>query len=65
VENIEKLILEVERRPHLCKKQLKECCDEHLKEKLWSEVCESVVTNWSEFPAEQKSEKVMLIFFFI
>jgi hypothetical protein len=65
VEDIEKLILEVERRPHLYKKQLKEYYDKHLKEKLWSEVCESVVMNWSELAAEQKSEKGMLIFFFI
>jgi hypothetical protein len=61
----EKPILEVERRPHVYKKQLKEYCDKHLKDKLLSEVCESVVMNWSELPTEQKSEKVMLIFFFI
>jgi len=36
-----------------------------MKDKLWHEVYESVVTNWSEFPAEQKSEKSMLIFLFI
>ena len=64
-EDIEKLILEVERRPPLYKKQLKEYCDKHLKEKLWSDVCESVVMNWSELPAEQKLGKGMLIFFFI
>jgi hypothetical protein len=32
---------------------------------LWYEVRKSVVTNWSELPAEQKSEKYMLIFLFI
>ena len=32
---------------------------------MWYEVYESVVTNWSELPAEQKSEKCMLIFLFI
>ena len=63
VENVEKLILEVERRPPLYKKQSKEYSDKHLKDKLWSEVCEAVVMNWSELPAEQKSEKGMLIFF--
>jgi hypothetical protein len=26
-------------------------CDKHLKAKLWSEVCESVVMNWGELPA--------------
>jgi hypothetical protein len=34
VGNIEKLILEVERRPPLYKKQLKEYCDKYLKNKL-------------------------------
>jgi len=37
----------------------------NLKDKLWYEFYESVVTNWSELPAEQKSEKCMLIFLFI
>jgi hypothetical protein len=32
---------------------------------LWYEVCESVATNSSELPAEQKSEKGKLIFLFI
>ena len=32
---------------------------------MWYEVCESVVTNWSELPAEHKSGKGMLIFLFI
>jgi len=36
-----------------------------VKDKLWYEVYESVATKWSEFPAEQKSEKRMLIFLFI
>jgi len=39
VENVEKLILEVEWRPPLYKKQSKEYSDKHLKDKLWSEVC--------------------------
>jgi len=42
VENVEKLILEVERRPPLYKKHSKEYSDKHLKDKLWSEVCEAV-----------------------
>ena len=32
---------------------------------MWYEVYESVVKNWSELPAEQKSEKYVLIFLFI
>jgi len=65
VEDIEKLILEVERRPPLYNKKLKECSDRNLKDKLWYEVYESVITNCSELAAEQKSEKGMLIFLFI
>jgi hypothetical protein len=53
------------REDQLCIKKLKEYSDKNMKEKLWSEFCETVVTNWSELPAEQKSEKAMLIFFFI
>jgi hypothetical protein len=44
---------------------LKEYGVRNLKNKLWYEVYESVVTNWSELPAEQKSEKYMLILLFI
>ena len=65
VEDIEKLVWEVERRPLWYNKKLKEYSDRNLKDKLWYEVCESVVTNWSELPAEQKSEKGMLIFLFM
>jgi hypothetical protein len=54
----------MERRPPLYKK-LKEYSDKNLKEKLWSKMCESSVANWSELPDEQRSEKGMLIFFFI
>jgi len=64
VEGVGRLIWEVERRPPLYKK-LKEYTDRNLKDKLWYEVCESVVTNWSELPAEQKLEKGMLIFLFM
>ena len=42
---------------HLRIKKLKECSDRNLKEKLWYEVCESAVMNWSEISAEQKSIK--------
>ena len=57
-QDVEKLIWEVEKRPPLYKKKLKEYSDRNLKDKLWYEVYESVVTKWSELPAEQKSEKV-------
>ena len=44
VEDVEKFICEVERRKPMCKKKLKEYSDRNLKEKLWYEVYESVVT---------------------
>jgi len=47
------------------KKNWKNTSDRTLKEKLWYEVYESVVTNCSELPAEQKSERGMLIFLVI
>jgi hypothetical protein len=65
VEDIEKLIWEVERRPPWYNKKLKEYSDRNPKDKLCYEVCESVVTNWSKLLAEEKSEKGTLIFLFI
>jgi len=62
VGDIEKLTCEVERRPPLYNKKLKEYSDRKLKDKLRYEVCKSLVTNWSELPAEKKSEKVTFIF---
>ena len=47
VEDIEKLIWEVERRPLWYKEKFEEYSDRNVKEKLWYEVRESVVTNWS------------------
>jgi hypothetical protein len=44
---------------------LKEYSDRNVKDKLWYGVYGSVVTNWSELSAEQKSEKGKLIFLFI
>jgi len=37
----------VEKRPALYNKATPECSDKHCKEKLWVEVCEAVVMNWS------------------
>ena len=43
----ERLIIEVEKRPALYNKATPEYSDKHCKEKLWTEVCEPVVLNWS------------------
>jgi len=45
VEDIEKLIWEVERRPPWYNKKLKEYRDRNPKDKVCYEVCESVLTN--------------------
>ena len=37
----------MEKRPALYDKATPEYCDKHCKEKLWIEVCEAVVPNWS------------------
>ena len=58
VENsIIQLIEEVERRPALYKKNIKEYADANLKRKLWEEVCEAVVPDWSQLRAEEKTHK--------
>jgi hypothetical protein len=44
---------------------MKEYGDRNLKDKLWNEVCESVVTNLSELRTEQNSAKCMLILLFL
>ena len=44
---------------------MKDYSDRNLKDELWYEVRESVFTNWSMLPAEETSEKSMLIFLFI
>ena len=53
----ETLITEVEKRPPLYDFQLKEYCDKNIKEKLWSEVCEAVVSDWNILSPQDKKEK--------
>jgi hypothetical protein len=43
-----------EKTTFVLKKKMKEYSGRNLKDTLWYEVYESVVTNWSELPAEQK-----------
>ncbi|XP_065167385.1 uncharacterized protein [Atheta coriaria] len=51
------LIEEIEKRPALYKKQLKEYSDVNVKKKLWEEVCEAVVPSWNELSAEDKTKE--------
>ena len=43
----EKIISEVQKRPALYDKATPEYSDKHCKHKLWTEVCDAVVLNWS------------------
>jgi len=55
--SIENLIEEIEKRPALYKKQLKEYSDINLKKKLWEEVCEVVIPDWNELSAQEKTKQ--------
>ncbi|GLV33334.1 hypothetical protein CBL_08604 [Carabus blaptoides fortunei] len=54
---ITNLIEEIEKRPALYKKSLKEYSDANLKKKLWVEVCEVVVPDWNVLSAEDKTKE--------
>ncbi|KAL4718720.1 hypothetical protein ACJJTC_017792 [Scirpophaga incertulas] len=51
------LIEQVEKRPALYKKNLKEYSDVNVKKKLWEEVCEAVVPDWNELSAQEKTNQ--------
>ncbi|XP_045108818.1 uncharacterized protein LOC123503264 isoform X3 [Portunus trituberculatus] len=55
----EVLIAEIETRPGICDIQVWEYMDKSIKEKLWPEVCEAVVTDWSNLSPEERNEKEM------
>ncbi|KAG8324091.1 hypothetical protein J6590_100455 [Homalodisca vitripennis] len=48
---------EVEKRPALYNKQLKEYSDRNIKEKLWTEVCGKVIENWNDLTSKEKKHK--------
>jgi len=53
----EMLISEIERCPALYDRSLKEFSDKGLKKRLWGEVCEAVVSEWSQLDNPEKHEK--------
>lgn len=55
--SIKNLIEEIEKRPVLYKKQLKEYSDVNQKKKLWEEVCETVIHDWNELSAQDKTKQ--------
>jgi hypothetical protein len=59
-QSIEKLTEEVEKRPALYLKSLKEYPDTNHK-KLWEEVCTAMIENWNGLaPEEEKKIKVII-----
>jgi hypothetical protein len=47
IRDIERIITEVQKSPALYNKATPEYSDKNCKQKLWIEVCEAVVRNWS------------------
>jgi len=57
VYDCEILISEIQKRPALYDCSLKEYSDKVLKDRLWGEVCEGVVSEWSQLDGPEKREK--------
>ncbi|GAB6024049.1 hypothetical protein CHUAL_008769 [Chamberlinius hualienensis] len=60
-DEIEKLIEEVEIRPALYNKNLKEYTDTKLKKQLWEDVCEAVVYDWDELTGQEKVQRGIIL----
>lgn len=60
----ELVINEVEKRPALFNKTLKDYSDANLKSKLWEEVCLNVLcTIWGQLSTEQKKQAGRFLFY--
>jgi len=57
VYDCEMLISEIEKRPALYDCSMKEYSDKNFKDRLWGEVCEAVVSGWSQLDDQEKREK--------
>jgi len=62
VYDCEILISEIERRPALYDCTLKEYSDKGFKERVWGEVREEVVSEWSQIDGPEKREKAKQCF---
>jgi hypothetical protein len=62
-QSVEKLIEEVEKRPALYLKSLKEYSDSNYKKKLWEEVCTSLIENWNILSPEEKNTEGNYLYF--
>ncbi|KAJ9583044.1 hypothetical protein L9F63_022609 [Diploptera punctata] len=54
----EKLIASVKERPALYNNKIREFSDRNIKEQLWQEVCEMVVTNWRQLTPDERINKM-------
>ena len=59
----EMLISKTERRSALYNRSMTECSNNGLKDKLWGEVCEAVVSECSQPDGPEKCEKVDSVVF--
>jgi hypothetical protein len=57
------LIEEVEKRPALYLKSLKEYSDINHKKKLWEEVCTDLIENWNGLAPEEREKKLKTIIY--
>jgi hypothetical protein len=55
-QSTEKLIEEVEKRPALYLKSMKEYSDTNHKKKFWEGVCTALIENWNGLAPEEKKE---------
>jgi hypothetical protein len=62
VYDCEILISEIERRPALYDCSTKEYSDKSFKDRLWGEVCQAVVSDWSQLDGQEKRENVKQCF---
>lgn len=56
MEDKEKLIEEVEKRPAIYDKNLKDYGNINIKKKLWDEVCAAVLPNWNEMDRANRTK---------
>lgn len=59
----QKFIIEVEKRPALYNKSILEYSDKDLKEELWIEVCEAIVSNWRQ--GGEDGRILMVVFWYV
>jgi hypothetical protein len=63
VHDCEILISEIEKSPAPYYCSIKEYSDKSFKDRLWGEVCEAVVSEWSQLDGPEKREKVSSVVF--